>query len=461
GLITEEYSLKCVEYFGNADFSGQAFKDAIFQDPAQREQWDKVFDLFFLDDVMGFSSIASLLPQETIFLHPKGGEKHYSFSYYPCRDLKKKLIYVDVGISDTTIEKQLQKKRSLLEEERASRQKIYHDPAAYLQLLEISKEVQSRIDSLSGRLFDGESPQLEPSLLRMLHTLKGLSGMMLLKGLQTVTHQLETTLAPLVNIEAGYFDEALFLDQALDFSSASDQAIQLLDSLGEEMKARLTGVVLTREDFDLLKDIEEQKDFPRLERLLERLQQVPARKLVESWPDEVDRLSSKLGKRVKFIVKGEPISIPQKIADKLPPLLVHILRNAVDHAIELPDERVELGKSDYGRIEVVFALRGDNLQMVIQDDGKGIDFKDIENKAKANKNLDQDYIEALSKAGEIWKVLLLSGFSTAKQVTETSGRGIGLNALNEELLAMGGELTIKSVFGAGTGFLLTIPLVDS
>lgn len=458
GLITEEYSLKCIEYFGNTDFSGQAFKDVIFQDPSQREQWDKVFELFFLDDVMGFSSIASLLPQETIFLHPKGGEKHYSFSYYPCRDLNKKLIFVDVGINDTTIEKQLQKKRTILEEERASRQKIYHDPAAFIQLLEISTEVAERMDVLSQKLFDGEVPSLEPSLLRMLHTLKGLSGMMLLKDLQSVAHQLESTLAPLVTVDAGSFDEALFLDQTLEYSSARDQAGQILDSLGEDMKARLTGVVLTREDFTLLTEIEKQKDFVALTKLLERLQHVPARKLVESWPDEVDRLSSQLGKRIKFIVKGDPIPIPQQLLKSLAPLLIHILRNAVDHAIELPDERVELGKSDYGRIEVAFALRGDNLGMVIQDDGKGIDLKEIEKSAKANKNLDQDYIDALLLTGEMWKALLLPGFSTAVKVTKTSGRGIGLNALNEALEELGGELLIKSVFGAGTKFILTIPL---
>ena len=143
---------------------------------------------------------------------------------------------------------------------------------------------------------------------------------------------------------------------------------------------------------------------------------------------------------------------------ELDQVLIHLLRNGMDHGLESPDERVARGKPSQGRITATIDVCETELMIVIEDDGRGIDGAALAKRARLNSSLDQASIEAYVAGSEEWRILLMPGFSTAKAVTDLSGRGVGLDAVASAIAQLGGSLTIESTFGEGACIFITIPL---
>ena len=341
-----------------------------------------------------------------------------------------------------------------MEAERLSQQKIYQDPDAYLQLLSLAAHLNQELGGL------GRAPaplQVEPGLLRRLHSLKGLFSLFLLDQAKSATHQLEGLLLPLLDAP-GSLPQPAFGQALKEFANETLTAKKLLDALGEEMKLRLTGKVLSTDDFLDLKLMVQDLDQEGLEALIRRLEAQPARKLVELWPDEIDRLSRLLHKKVKLRLQGGGIELPLQLCRELSPLLLHLLRNAMDHGIEDPLTRKETGKDEFGIITVSFDKQGRNLKMIIADDGQGINLARVLAKARTKPQLDQAQVEALAASPEPWRILALPGFSMRERASEISGRGVGLNAIDDFLQTLGGRLDLETQPGQGTRFTVTIPL---
>jgi len=455
GCITDEYSSKCMEYFGLKELTGKKFAD-LLQNPEHKKQWDDIFPLFFEGNLMGVGSIASLLPKEISYQQPDGDNYIFKLSFYPCKGIDQNLKGVDIGIQDVTAERELDGKREALEQERAIQQKIYHDPEAYLQLLDLYDKMALELKQIQQTSPRGNL-KIEPNLLRKLHTLKGINAMFWLEEGKRCCHELETLFIGLVD-EPGNLDLTQFNQLHENFGKQADFAKHMLDNLGEELKARLTGRVISPDEFSSLKELVETEDIAGLKGLLERLESISARKLVESWPDEIDRLSRDMNKKIKFKVQGEPILISPRIYNELAPVLIHLLRNGVDHGIETGEIRHALGKDDFGRIEVTFDRKDQNLEMIIQDDGHGIDTDVVIEKARSNPNLSSRQVEKLIALGKPMRLLFLPGFSTKEAVSDTSGRGVGMNAIISSVEQLGGSIRIKTNYGAGTIFTLSIPL---
>lgn len=167
-------------------------------------------------------------------------------------------------------------------------------------------------------------------------------------------------------------------------------------------------------------------------------------------------MSRKLGKDVELKLIGENTEVDKNIIEHISDPLMHLVRNAVDHGIESPEERLAAGKSKAGQVVLEAKNAGSDVLVVVRDDGKGLSKDKILMKAKANNFLVKPAGEMTDK--EIYNLIFLPGFSTNESVTEFSGRGVGMDVVIKNLEAVGGAVSVDSVEGAGTVTLLKIPL---
>ena len=165
--------------------------------------------------------------------------------------------------------------------------------------------------------------------------------------------------------------------------------------------------------------------------------------------------ASELGKKVNISITGDEIEIDRSAAEKVFDPLMHLVRNAVSHGIESPEERIKLGKPAEGKVEInAYSKRG-SVYIEVKDDGKGIDTKKVLKKAIQQGLADEnaDYSES-----EIIRFIMQPGFSTQTEVNNISGRGVGMNVVESELMKIGGKVEIQNEFGSGCSFILRIPM---
>lgn len=167
-------------------------------------------------------------------------------------------------------------------------------------------------------------------------------------------------------------------------------------------------------------------------------------------------MSKKLGKKVELVTIGDDTEIDKTINDLIQDPFMHMVRNAVDHAIEMPDERVAKGKSETGTVTLSAQNIGGEIVIGISDDGTGLDPQVILSKARAKGLINKADNEYSSK--EIYQMIMLPGFSTNTEVTEYSGRGVGMDVVRKNIEKAGGSLSIESTLGEGTTFWIKIPL---
>ncbi len=181
---------------------------------------------------------------------------------------------------------------------------------------------------------------------------------------------------------------------------------------------------------------------------------------LQSFPRMIRDLARNLNKRAKLEILGKSTPVDRDILKKLEAPLTHILRNAVDHGLELPEERIASGKPPEGTIRLEAFHRGGMLSITISDDGKGIDREQLCQKI-INKNFANAETIAQHSDAELMEFLFLPGFSTAKEVTEISGRGVGLDIAKSMAQDVGGTVRATSQPGKGTSFHFQLPLTLS
>ena len=169
----------------------------------------------------------------------------------------------------------------------------------------------------------------------------------------------------------------------------------------------------------------------------------------------VHDLSAELGKEIDLVTEGEETEMDKTVLDQLGDPLVHLIRNSIGHGIELPEARVSAGKPRRGIIRLAAAHVGSNVVITITDDGQGLDPEAIRGKA-----VEKGLIAADAKLSdrEMYELIFRPGFSTAKQLTSVSGRGVGMDVVKRQFEALRGQIAMTSLFGAGTTLTVTLPL---
>jgi two-component system sensor histidine kinase and response regulator WspE len=174
----------------------------------------------------------------------------------------------------------------------------------------------------------------------------------------------------------------------------------------------------------------------------------------------VREIAKSLNKKVEFIIKGENTRVDRDILEKLESPLNHLLRNSIDHGIEMPEERIVAGKPEHGTIILEARHVSGMLQITIKDDGRGIDVENLRKKVVERGFTSEDMAKNMSKS-ELFDFLFLPGFSTAQKVTEISGRGVGLDVVFTAVNDVSGMIRVESEVNVGTSFYLQLPLTLS
>jgi two-component system chemotaxis sensor kinase CheA len=172
------------------------------------------------------------------------------------------------------------------------------------------------------------------------------------------------------------------------------------------------------------------------------------------FPRMVRDLAGKLGKKVDFITNGAATELDKGLIERIVDPLTHLVRNSIDHGIEMPAARVAAGKSESGRLFLSAAHQGGNIVIEVADDGAGLNRDKILAKAASN---GLPVSENMTDA-EVWQLIFAPGFSTAEIVTDVSGRGVGMDVVKRNITAMGGTIDIRSARGFGTTILIALPL---
>ncbi|SEL77026.1 two-component system, chemotaxis family, sensor kinase CheA [Atopomonas hussainii] len=184
------------------------------------------------------------------------------------------------------------------------------------------------------------------------------------------------------------------------------------------------------------------------------IRMLPISFVFSRFPRLVRDTSSKLNKKVELILQGEHTELDKGVIEKLADPLTHIVRNSVDHGIEKPEDRLAAGKPEQGTIRLSAFHQGGSIVVTIADDGKGLSREKLLAKAK-EKGLPAH--EGMSD-NEVWQLIFMPGFSTAEQVTDLSGRGVGMDVVKRNIQSIGGKVEIDSALGVGTRITIRLPL---
>jgi two-component system, chemotaxis family, sensor histidine kinase and response regulator PixL len=174
------------------------------------------------------------------------------------------------------------------------------------------------------------------------------------------------------------------------------------------------------------------------------------------FPRLLRDLSLTHGKQVELVLRGSSTLVERSVLDILEDPLLHLIRNAFDHGIETPEARIAAGKPPRGKIEIAAGYRGNQTVITISDDGNGINFTKLRDRA-LQMGLSESELDNSSET-EILELIFEAGFSTADSVTELSGRGVGMDVVRSNLNIIGGSIRVETEAGKGTAFILTVPV---
>lgn len=230
----------------------------------------------------------------------------------------------------------------------------------------------------------------------------------------------------------------------------SDAAVKSAQSLFYELDRLLSGM----RDYNNIQEL--LTDELQTKALVMRM--VPLAMVFDSLPRMVRDISRSMGKEVDVVTEGGEIELDRKMIEKIGDPLVHMIRNAIDHGIEAPAERVELGKTARGSIRVSASYDSGSVLILITDDGRGIPLEKIREKALRRKMFSEEALAVMSEAALV-DLIFQPGFSTSAIITDVSGRGVGMDVVKRNIVDdLHGTLGIESRDGAGTTFSIRLPM---
>jgi two-component system chemotaxis sensor kinase CheA len=231
-----------------------------------------------------------------------------------------------------------------------------------------------------------------------------------------------------------------FLDRNSAFLKSHEGELAALARAAEEEARALGGMV-----DNLLAD-------------MKKVLMLPAATLLEVFPKVARDLARDQGKEVELVMRGGEVEIDRRILEEVKDPLIHLVRNSVDHGIEKPEERARKGKPPRGTLTLAVTQKsGSEVEIVVADDGAGVDLQEVKAAALRSGVVTKDEFERLDER-ERRQLIFRSGLSTSPLITDISGRGLGLAIVEERVERLGGALALESVAGAGATFRITLPL---
>lgn len=458
-LIHDEYSSECSRIFGS-DIAGLKFTQLIFPYDAEQESFlaSLLTKLLNNHDPSLSDIYLPLLPNE-VTIEDK------------CINLEYKLIESEEHIPNScmviltdmtnhrTLETQIEQERNLLK-------MVVKVVLNYTDFIQGVKDYRNFCETQLYEILDTKAtlPDKVAEIFRCVHTFKGSFSQLGMTYIVDQLHQFETQIADLQKFSLQDLTLQDLKDFFADFGLPDwlDPDLEgLKDILGQDFFSQEEELVISKAKLtDIEKKIE--KLLPSNEcRILipelRRLRHKPFDQLLKLYPDYISKLADRLEKSIyPVVIQADTILVdPDKFYD-FTKSLVHVFRNAVDHGLESADERLEVGKDEYGKIECILSSTDDSIHLGITDDGRGIDLETLSKKAVLSGGISQEELDQLSSL-EVMQLIFTDGLSTKDEATELSGRGVGLAAVLNELKKLNGTFTVTSQLGKGTQFDFYFP----
>ncbi|MBE6092978.1 MAG: chemotaxis protein CheA [Selenomonas ruminantium] len=194
-----------------------------------------------------------------------------------------------------------------------------------------------------------------------------------------------------------------------------------------------------------------------LQNIVMKVRMVPVSAVFNRFPRMVRDVSKELNKEINLTIEGEETELDRTVIDEIGDPIMHLLRNSLDHGVEHPDEREAKGKPRTGEVGLIARHEGNNVVIMVTDDGKGIDASKIRKKAVEKGMISQEDADKLDDADAV-RLIFLPGFSTAEQITDISGRGVGMDVVRSKIESLSGHVDVETKIDEGSVFKIKLPL---
>lgn len=250
--------------------------------------------------------------------------------------------------------------------------------------------------------------------------------------------QAETT----VRVDTNVLDEIMNMVGELVLVRNRFQTLKANDEAGEQFAKAVSNLDVVTADLQLA---------------VMKTRMQPIKKIFGRFPRVVRDLARSLNKEIRLELVGEETDLDKNLVEALADPLVHLVRNAVDHGIEMPDDRVAAGKAREGVVVLSASQEGDHIQLSIRDDGKGMNADLLRTKVVEKGLMDEETAARLEDK-ECYNLIFLPGFSTKNEISDVSGRGVGMDVVKTRITQMNGVVEINSSEGAGSTIIIKVPL---
>ncbi len=292
-----------------------------------------------------------------------------------------------------------------------------------------------------------------------------------LGNLSNITNKAHKQFKTLVNLTENFsskmfeFEKSLNELNLLTKNEKNQNIDDVIKKLSEEInknKQNLAEIQKMFTDYEKINSdeadifLKAEKCLSSITQTVQNVRMLPIGVILHMFPRMVRDIAQGENKEVEIEITGGEVSVDKKILDEIKTPIIHLLRNAVDHGTENPEERAEKGKPRAGLISVSAKKTGKSIVISVKDDGRGIDFEKIKQKAVSDGFLSPEEIEKAKKS-DLLKLILKAGFTTQDFVTEISGRGMGLDIVDTKIKELGGKIRINTDDGIGTEIILEFP----
>lgn len=443
-LVQPEYSKPCERIFG-APIAGRRLPDLLYSEERPKQEFIDGLELLF----------SGRAKPEVIFdlldTRVEVGERIIEIGY---RAIDEQTVMC--ALTDVTEQERLEAE---VEEQNRRRDlilKVVSNRKYFASFIDEAHELFQVLDAIASHRSSTIPEETSEQLSAQVHTFKGNANFLGFSRTATVAHDFEDQLKALPILQSD-------LDLSSEVFVFKRQFYEEYNAIGETLGEQWINDLSTISvPVGMAQKVEQYvkakyADDPTLVNAMEQLRSVPMADLFSRFPQLIADVAGRRGRRVTPVeILGGDFRVLPEHYEPLANALTHIARNMVDHGIESPAERELKGKPQQGDIRIEISRDSGMISIVFSDDGKGISFAMVEERAKELGMLEAD---AKPSRGQLLGLLFSSGFSTSEQVSEISGRGVGLNAVQRAVRALGGKISVETRAGRGTTFRITVPEV--
>ena len=234
----------------------------------------------------------------------------------------------------------------------------------------------------------------------------------------------------------------------------------LMNLMGELVinKVRLEQIGQTHRLSELTETLEQMDRVTTdLQNIVMKVRMVPVSQVFNRFPRMVRDVTKELNKEINLTIEGEDTELDRTVIDEIGDPIMHLLRNSLDHGIEMPDEREAKGKPRVGEVGLIARHEGNNVVIMVTDDGKGIDANVIRRKAVEKGLFTQEEVDSMEDADAV-RIVFLPGFSTAEKISDISGRGVGMDVVKSKIESLSGQVDVETHVNEGSIFKIKLPL---